>query len=497
MGCIGVVKTRPLTEREFLIGGRCLRRLYEERRIAETKAEDGLRESGYAIRFTAEQADRFRSVALAAYRGCRHIEFEVDVSAAGCHARVDILERRENGSVRPLVTAPTYHVKPQAIERLRYQLFVLEEAGYTVSGGGAVCLVKDRERGGDIEPASVVVERDCSKQLRSGMKPVQARITRIQQMLADEDPPPPCSDSEKCPVCSAGTYRQSAGTVTDYDTRLEALFRGGGVVAELRKAGYNDLLDVPQSEVPGWRQKLQLQTLQSASVHIDRPALEAFLSELNYPRVYLDFETVSQAIPPLTGVKPWEHVPVQFSVHRQEEPNSSPLHFDYVAGELSDSNDPRRSLAAALAEALENAGSVLVYSAAFERRVLKRLAYWVPEYAQSFHRAVDIIKDVQKPFVDFLYYDPRQSGKTGLKTVLPIMTGGEGHERLEISDGLEASLRWYYEYCHGCSDWETSPPPRARVRAELAEYCALDTEGLIQIVDRFEAIVYGQKPADR
>ncbi|MFP4643119.1 MAG: DUF2779 domain-containing protein [Spirochaetales bacterium] len=488
---------RPLTEREFLIGGRCLRRLYEERRIGETDAQAATRETGYAARFTAEQADRVRSLAMAAYRGSRNYELGVDVSAAGCHARVEILERRENGSVRPLVTCATYHVKPQTIERLRYQLFVLEQAGYSASGGGAVCLVKDRERGGEIEPESVLVERDCSKQLRGGMKAVKARITRIQQMLGGDDLPPPCSDSEKCPVCSGVTDRQSDGTGASVDTRLEALFRGGGVVGELRKAGYRDLLDVPPSQVPGRRQKLQLETLQSGSIYIDRPALEAFLSELHYPRVYLDFETVSQAIPPLPGVKPWEHVPVQFSVHRQEEPESSPRHLDYVAEGLAESNDPRRGLAASLAEALQNAGSVLVYSAAFERRVLQRLAYWVPDFADVFHHALGIIKDVQKPFVDFLYYDPRQGGRTGLKTVLPVMTGDKGHERLEISDGLEASLRWYYEYCEGCSDRNASQTTRSRVRAELTEYCALDTEGLVHIVDRFEAIVHGAEHVEK
>ena len=485
------MRCEPLTEREFIIGGRCLRRVYEERR-GKRNGHGEEASSGYAARFTAEQAGRVREAALASYRDKENYELEVDVSAAGCYARIDILEQRPDGSVRPLITEPAYHIKPQALERLRFQLFVLEEAGYTVSGGGAVCLVKDRERSGDIDPALLFVERDSSKQLRGGRKAVQARITRICRALAADEPPEPCRDRLRCPVCSgeAGEGKDDRGS--DVDTRLEALFRGGGVVGKLRKAGYTDLLSVPPSEVPGRRQKLQLQTLQSGRIHIDRSALQAFIAEMKFPRVYLDFETVSQAIPPLSGVKPWEHVPVQFSVHRQEQQGSAPGHFDYIAETLSDSNDPRRSLAASLAEALRGAGSVLVFSAAFERRVLKRLAYWVPDYADEFDRAVNRLVDVQKPFVDFLYYDPRQGGKTGLKTVLPVITGGAGHEQLEISDGLEASLRWYYEYCIECGDENTSGVSRDQVRAELAEYCALDTEGLIRIVDRLEASVHGE-----
>ncbi len=489
------MKSGPLTEREFLTGGRCLRRVYEARYAAGSTGGafgEGIPGSTYSLRFTAEQAERVRAAALAAYRDNSNYELEVDVSAAGCHACVDILEHIGDGVVRPWVTQPSYHVKPQTLERLRFQLFVLDQAGYSVSGGGAVCLIKDRERNGTIDPSSMFVERDCSRQLRGGGKPVQARVTRIQQALAGDEPPPPCSDSGRCPVCSASVHPPQAYPQGGVDTRLESLFRGGGLAGKLRKAGHTDLLTVPPSQVPGRRQKLQLQALQSGTVHIDLPALKAFLSGMHYPRVYLDFETVSQAIPPLSGVKPWEHVPVQFSVHRQEEAHAEPHHFDFVAEELNDSSDPRPPLASSLAEVLEGAGSILVYSAAFERRVLKRLAYWVPEFADAFNRAVDLLIDVQKPFVDFLYYDPRQGGKTGLKTVLPVVTGGEGHDRLEISDGLEASLRWYYEYCQECADDDQPGVSRAEVRAVLAEYCALDTAGLIQIVDRLETIVYGE-----
>ena len=51
----------------------------------------------------------------------------------------------------------------------------------------------------------------------------------------------------------------------------------------------------------------------------------------------MDLETVNGAIPRFTGMKPYEQLPFQWSVHVQTEPGAVPKHFEFLA---TDKNDP-------------------------------------------------------------------------------------------------------------------------------------------------------------
>ncbi|MFW5994476.1 MAG: DUF2779 domain-containing protein [Spirochaetia bacterium] len=502
-----MVRIEPVTQQEYLAGGQCLRKVYEGRR--ECSPQPG-RLSGprglspRAIRFTVEQADIVRNVVRGLYASDSSYALSVQLNAWGCTATVDVLESRPDGSVLPIVIQPTYTVKPQALDMLRYQLFLLEKAGYRAHGGKVVCLVKDYERTDPMILEDAFRERDCSRQLAAGLKQVPNRIRRIFEALSSDHPPEPCEQRDKCPACAApslGAETSSVGEETSgrdgtqkegsdppLDTGLHTLFKGGGMVAKLREQGYSSLDELPISVLPGRRQRLQVHAVQERRRHVDLPGLARFCERMRYPRVFLDFETISQALPPVVGTRSWEHVPIQFSLHRRENKGAPLTHIDFIADDLRPDNDPRESLASRLAGAIEGAGSVMVFSAAFERRVLSRLAQWVPRVGERFRDAIEKIVDVQEPFNEFLLYLPAQRGKTGLKTILPAVTGS-GYESLDISDGLDASLRWFFDYRRSSPDSSPSEAVREQVGAKLREYCALDTSGLVSIVQYIEGQV--------
>ena len=184
---------------------------------------------------------------------------------------------------------------------------------------------------------------------------------------------------------------------------------------------------------------------------------------------------------------------MQFSAHRQESPGADLVEFGYVAEAMTPSKDERCALAAALTPVVEGAGCIIAYAAAFERRTLLRLAEWCPEFSPQVPGLSGRIRDLQKPFSEFWYYDPRQYGKTGLKKVLPVMSGS-GYEDLDVQDGLEASLRWQYEYAAELftrreeADF-SSEVDRRELGSRLREYCAQDTRGLVDIVAAIEEVV--------
>ena len=72
---------------------------------------------------------------------------------------------------------------------------------------------------------------------------------------------------------------------------------------------------------------------------------------------------------------------------------------------------------------------------------------------------------------------PQQKGSASIKKVLPALTC-KSYDGMEISDGGEASIKFYT-----VTYSEATEEERNKIRADLEKYCALDTEGMIWIVD--------------
>ena len=75
------------------------------------------------------------------------------------------------------------------------------------------------------------------------------------------------------------------------------------------------------------------------------------------------------------------------------------------------------------------------------------------------------------------------SGSASLKSVLPALTR-KGYEGMDIADGGTAS-REYARVTFG----DAGEEERQKVRKHLVEYCGLDTEGMIWIVEELTKII--------
>jgi hypothetical protein len=196
----------------------------------------------------------------------------------------------------------------------------------------------------------------------------------------------------------------------------------------------------------------------------------AALAPHGFPAFFLDFETISFAVPIWAGTRPYQSFPFQFSVHRVTE-SGDLQHREFL--DLS-GNDPREALALALLAACETAGPVYVYSA-YEKTQIRELKRQLPALAEGLsalsHRLVDL-----RPIAEKFYYHPSQKGSWGIKEVLPAITG-RGYEELEgIKDGGMA-MEAYVE----AIDAGTSTERREHIGRELRAYCALDTEAMVRV----------------
>ena len=101
-----------------------------------------------------------------------------------------------------------------------------------------------------------------------------------------------------------------------------------------------------------------------------------------------------------------------------------------------------------------------------------------PEYKDWVDLTVKRIVDLLLPFRSFHYHHPKQKGSASIKKVLPVVTG-KSYDSMEIGEGGTASLRYLY-ITH---NKEATEKEKREVRANLEEYCKLDTEEMVWIVE--------------
>jgi hypothetical protein len=200
---------------------------------------------------------------------------------------------------------------------------------------------------------------------------------------------------------------------------------------------------------------------------------------LNYPLYYLDFETFGPAIPVFDGTRPYQDIPFQFSLHVVGSEGAEPVHHSFLAEGIG---DPRPQILHELQRLIGSEGSIVAYNAGFEEGVLKGLVEAFPEYTDWLEGILTRIVDLLYPFTNFHYYNAAQKDTASLKKVLPAVTG-KGYEEMGIGAGMDASMA-YGRIMYGNETEEEI----ARVRADLIEYCKLDTEGMIWVVDRLREL---------
>ena len=150
----------------------------------------------------------------------------------------------------------------------------------------------------------------------------------------------------------------------------------------------------------------------------------------------------------------------------------------------SGETDLRQEFVESLLRAVAGRGPVLVYSS-YEQSTLHKMAEKFPGLATG-------IDDLVSRFVDLLklvkdnYYHPGFKGSFSIKGVLPVMVRGYGYSDLAIGEGESASATFVDIVEGRVDEYEL-----ADVQSDLLEYCKRDTEAMLKIWQRLEAIARG------
>ena len=248
---------------------------------------------------------------------------------------------------------------------------------------------------------------------------------------------------------------------------------------ELYREGIISFDDVPEEYPLNKNNELQLDVYRSGKPLIDKKAIKNFLSDLNYPLYFMDFETFQPAVPLFNNSKPYQQIPFQYSVFLKKNKNSEAEHFEFLA---EPGIDPRKRFIENLLKITKGKGDVFVYNKTFEITRLNEIARDFPQYADEIEKLVSRIKDLMIPFQKKYYYLPEMKGSYSIKTVLPALVPELSYDELEINEGGLASIA--YESLQT----ETDLMFIAEIKQQLIEYCKLDTLGMVRILERLEGL---------
>ncbi len=449
-----------MTEALFATGhevGRLARRRFPGGTLVEADHQHG----GEAVRATRALMARGGPPVPAIYEG----GFE----HAGVRVRADVLVRGPDGGWDLVEVKSTTGVKAVHDLDVAIQAWVLRGAGVDLRRAGVLTLDRGyRWPGGpyDLEALFALHDRTgVVESLLPGLGPEVARLHAVLAAVAAPaiGPGPQCTTPYECPFLAHCTRH-----VVAPEWPLRTLPSLGARRREALEAmGVQDVREIPAGFTLTPLQSVARDAARSGAdaVHGD---LAGALASVAYPVHHLDFETCAPALPRYPGTRPYDPVPFQFSLHT-ELADGAVRHAEYLH---PDAGDPREPLARALLDALGEAGSIVVYTG-FEQRVIVSLAAALPALAPRLEALLPRLFDLH-PLVRSSYYHPAFRGSFSMKSVLPALAPDLGYDGLAIADGALAAVR--YEEALRAGEAE-----RARIFADLRDYCGRDTEGLLRI----------------
>lgn len=395
----------------------------------------------------------------------------------GGYACADILHPVDRDEWDLIEVKSTADVKNVHLHDLAFQMYVYNGAGLKTRRCFVCHINREFIRQGAINPKEFFEQQDVTDLVTKLAGTIERKLEEMFRVIRLREHPtiqigPHCDNPYRCPLHDHCWSFLPENSVFN-------LYRGGKKAFKLLGDGITSLRDVSDDVPLSGNQTIQRQAAITGKPHVDKPVLSAFLKRIRYPVFYLDFETFNTAIPLFDGVRPYQQVPFQFSLHVVRSENSEPEHHSFLA---EGTGDPRREFLDRLRPLIGKTGSIVVYNAAFEKMILKQCCAAYPEHQTWVESLKKRFVDLLLPFKRFCYYHPNQHGSASMKAVLPALTG-QGYENLAIQDGTTASQEFLR-----VTFTDVSAQEQELVRLELKEYCALDTIGMVWIIEALKRL---------
>ena len=398
--------------------------------------------------------------------------FEATFRQEDVLVRVDVLARGSRGGWRLIEVKSTTGVREHHFPDVAIQRHVLVAAGLTVESVAVMHLSREYVyAGGAYDPTRLFAVVDVTPQVDALTLDLPRLLAELRATL-DADAPPEVAPGLQCTKPYACEFYDQCNVPLPLDdiANLPGLY--GKRLEALRARGITRIGEVPDDVALNPRQERARQAVLAERMLVAAP-LAGELAGLAYPRYFMDFETLGPAIPRHAGMRPYDGIPFQWSVHVIQAPGAAPEHRQFLADR---DTDPRRRFLETLIPAVGETGPIVVYNARFEGQHLDTLGLTLPDLAPAAARIRARLWDLL-PVVRQHVYHPEFRGSFSLKRVLPAVVPALAYEGLEVAEGSAAGPVWDL-LVRGHPD----PAEAARLEAALREYCRRDTLGMVELV---------------
>ena len=243
--------------------------------------------------------------------------YEATFQTQNIQVRADLLSRRQNFIDVVEVKSAT-SVKDLYQVDCAIQYWVMEQAGYPPSKISLAHINNEFIYQGDGNYARLFEVVDLTDQIAEHAEQVYDWVEQANETIAGDLPHVDVSDHcyrpYECPFIHH--CWKDVQTVEYPVSQFPGLKKKQK--NEIMHAGYEDARDVPAGFIEDENLLARLSAYKSGEQIIPQ-ALCDELSGLDYPRYYVDFETIGFAVPIWQGTRPYEQLPFQWSCHIEDE----------------------------------------------------------------------------------------------------------------------------------------------------------------------------------
>ena len=407
------------------------------------------------------------------------IIFQANALTSDLYCKGDILHFNDDTKKWDLYEVKsTTQVKEEHIPDFTFQKIAFEKSGTPIDRTFLVHINKDYVRNGEIDPKELLTIEDLTEQVENIRQITESTIPKALEVLklAQEvqiQIGKQCDNPYECPFkayCWQGLPEQNIFDLTRITEKQ---------LTALQNAGIEKIADIPDDFELNEKQQNQVMAVKSGEDLINKEAIANELNNLQYPLYFLDYETYASAIPLFDGLKPYQQMPFQYSLHVIRSKGQEPEHYEYLH---TDKDIPVEKLLSSLKQNIGDTGSVIVWHKSFEMGRNKEMAQMYPEYDSFLKSVNDRVFDLKEIFSNQYYVSPGFKGSASIKKVLPVMVPELSYADLEdVHEGGIASLYWFK---HIYSD----SPERERIARSLLEYCKLDTLAMVEVMRELEKL---------
>ena len=394
---------------------------------------------------------------------------------------VDIL-KKDGNNIEVYEVKSSTKVHNIYLDDISYQVYILLGLGYNVTKASIVHINPLYIRHGELNLNELFTIEDVTDIVMNKQDEVKNKIKEINDYVSqlcekNEKLGMHCFEPYPCPYfnyCTGHLPTRNVFKVKRMRNKDKIKYYDQNIIT------YEDLLKEDIDE----KIKMQIDyEINNKEDYINKEAIKEFLNTLSYPLYFLDFETFQESIPKYDGLRPYEQIPFQYSLHYYENKDKNLKHKEFLA---EPGIDPRRSLAENLVKDIPKDVCILAYNMSFEKTVIKKLALTYPDLKDYLLNIYDNIKDLMIPFKNMDYYNKDMQGSFSIKYVLPALFPNDEslnyHNLEEIHNGSEA-MNSYANMIN------LSKEKQNKLRHNLLEYCKLDTYAMVKIYDKLMSIV--------